>query len=135
MRQIFTKLALAGFIGLTGLGATVAPAAADTLTFGIHSGGVVDVQYRDRDGYGDERDWGRDRHHRHHRPDWGDGWGRERRGRCAPWLAVDKARYFGLRRAYVADVSWRRVVVEGRRHGDYRRIVFANARGCPVIGR
>lgn len=136
MRQIITKLALAGFIGLTGLGATVAPAAADTLTFGIHSGGAVDVQYRDRDGYGDgygdERDWGRDRRHR---PDWGDGWGRERRGRCAPWLAVDKARDYGLRRAYVADVSRRRVVVEGRRHGDYRRIVFANARGCPVIGR
>ncbi|CAN7318636.1 hypothetical protein LJR235_001639 [Pararhizobium sp. LjRoot235] len=139
MRQIFTRLALAGFIGLTGLGATVAPAVAETLTFGIHSGGVVDVQYRDRDGYGDERDgygderdWGRDRRHR---PDRGDGWGRERRGRCAPWLAVDKARDYGLRRAYVADVSWRRVVVEGRRHGDYRRIVFANARGCPVIGR
>jgi hypothetical protein len=130
MRRILTKLALAGFIGLTGLGATVVPATAETLTFGIHSGGVVDVQYRD--GYGDERDWGRDRRHR---PDWGDGWGRERRGRCAPWLAVDKARDYGLRRAYVADVSWRRVVVEGRRHGDYRRIVFANARGCPVIGR
>ncbi len=132
MRRILTKLALAGFIGLTGLSATVVPAAADTLTFGIHSGGVVDVQYRDRDGYGDERDWGRDRRHR---PDRGDGWGRERRGRCAPWLAVDKARDYGLRRAYVADVSWRRVVVEGRRHGDYRRIVFANAHGCPVIGR
>lgn len=136
MRQIFTRLALAGFIGLTGLGATVAPAAADTLTFGIHSGGVVDVHYRDRDGYGDERDWERDwDRDRRHRPGWGHGWGHERRGRCAPWLAVDKARYFGLRRAYVADVSWRRVVVEGRRHGDYRRIVFANARGCPVIGR
>ncbi|MBW9062616.1 hypothetical protein JNB71_04740 [Rhizobium herbae] len=130
MRRILTKLALAGFIGLTGLGATVVPAAAETLTFGIHSGGVVDVQYRE--GYRDERDWGWDRRHR---PDWGDGWGRERRGRCAPWLAVDKARDYGLRRAYVADVSWRRVVVEGRRHGDYRRIVFANARGCPVIGR
>ncbi|WP_349435039.1 hypothetical protein [Pararhizobium sp. A13] len=132
MRQILAKLALAGFIGLTGFGATVAPASADTLTFGIHSGGVVDVQYRDRDGYRDERDWDGDRRHR---PGWGGGWDRERRGRCAPWLAVDKARYFGLRRAYVADVSWRRVVVEGRRHGDYRRVVFANVRGCPVIGR
>ncbi|MCV9961206.1 hypothetical protein OIU34_04775 [Pararhizobium sp. BT-229] len=128
MRQILAKLALVGFIGLTGFGATVAPAAAETLTFGIHSGGVVDVQYRDRDRYGDERDWDRDRRHR-------PGWGHERRGRCAPWLATDKARYFGLRRAYVADVSPRRVVVEGRRHGEYRRVVFANVRGCPVIGR
>jgi hypothetical protein len=130
MRKIFAKLALAGFIGLTGFGATVAPASADTLTFGIHSGsGVVDVQYRDRDRYGDERDWDGDRRGR------GDGWGRERRGRCAPWLAVDKARSYGLRRAHVADVSRRSVVVEGRRRGDYRQIVFANVRGCPVIGR
>jgi hypothetical protein len=130
MKQIFAKLALAGMIGLIGLGATVAPAAADTLTFGIHSGGVVDVQYRDRDRdrYGDERDWDRDRRHR-------PGWGHERRGRCDPWLAADKARAHGMRRARVVDVSPRRVVVEGRRWGEYRRVVFANARGCPFIGR
>lgn len=129
MKQIFARLALVGLIGLTGFGATVAPASAETLTFGIHSGGVVDVQYRNG-GYGDERDWGRDRRHGP-----GHGWGHERRGRCSPGLATEKARYFGLRRTYVADVSHRRVVVEGRRHGDYRRIVFANVRGCPVIGR
>ncbi|URK87371.1 hypothetical protein LP421_28295 [Rhizobium sp. RCAM05350] len=130
MKQIFAKLALAGMIGLTGLGATVALASADTLTFGIHSGGVVDVQYRDRDRdrYGDERDWDRDRRHR-------PGWGHQRRGRCDPWLAADKARANGLRRARVVDVSPRRVVVEGRRWGEYRRVVFANARGCPFIGR
>lgn len=134
MKQIFAKLALAGMIGLTALGATVAPAAAETLTFGIHSGGVVDVQYRDRDGYGDERDWNRGRRHRQ---DWdqGRGWGHERRGRCDPWLAADKARAHGMRHARVVDVSWRRVVVEGRRWGEYRRAVFANVRGCPFIGR
>jgi hypothetical protein len=128
MRQIFVKLAAVAFIGLSGLGATAATASADTLTFGIHSG-VVDVQYRDNDRRGDERDWGRNRHNR---PGWGHG---ERRGRCAPWLAQDKARAFGLRRAQVVDVSPRRVVVEGRRHGDYRTVVFANVRGCPIIGR
>ena len=132
MKQIFAKLALAGMIGLTGFGATLAPAAADTLTLGLYSGGVVDVQYRDRDRdrdrYGDERDWDRDRRHR-------PGWGHERRGRCDPWLAQEKARDFGIRRARVVDVSPRRVVVEGVRRGDYRSIVFANARGCPVIGR
>lgn len=128
MKQIFAKLALAGMIGLTGFGATLAPAAADTITLGIHSGGVVDVQYRDRDRYGDERDWDRDRRHR-------PGWGHERRGRCDPWLAQDKARANGLRRARVVDVSPRRVVVEGRRWGEYRRAVFANVRGCPYIGR
>lgn len=135
MKNIFAKLALVGFIGLTGLSATVAPAAADTLTFGSHSGGVVDVQYRDRDRdrYGDERDWDRDRRHR---SGWGQsqGWGHERRGRCDPWLAADKARAHGLRRARVVDVSPRRVVVEGRRWGEHRRVVFANARGCPFMG-
>jgi hypothetical protein len=40
-----------------------------------------------------------------------------------------------MRRARVVDVSPRRVVVEGMRRGNYRSIVFANARGCPVIGR
>jgi hypothetical protein len=137
MKQIFAKLVLAGFIGLTGLSATVTPAAADTLTFGIHSGGVVDVQYRDRDRYGDERDWDRDRRHRPrwgHGWDQGQGWGHERRGRCNPWLAADKARAHGMRHARVVDVSPRRVVVEGRRWGEYRRAVFANARGCPFIG-
>ena len=98
------------------------------ITLGLHSGGVVDVQYRDRDRYGDERDWDRDRRHR-------PGWGHERRGRCDPWLAQDKARANGLHRARVVDVSPRRVVVEGRRWGEYRRAVFANVRGCPYIGR
>ncbi|KQY36053.1 MULTISPECIES: hypothetical protein [Rhizobium/Agrobacterium group] len=130
MKQIFAKLALAGMIGLTGLGATLTPAAADTITLGLSSGGIVDVQYRDRDRdrYGDERDWDRDRRHR-------PGWGHERRGRCDPWLAQEKARDFGMRRARVVDVSPRRVVVEGMRRGNYRTLVFANARGCPVIGR
>ena len=132
MKQIFAKLALAGMIGLTGFGATLAPAAADTLTLGLYSGGVVDVQYRDRDRdrdrYGDERDWDRDRRHR-------PGWGHERRGRFDTWLSQEKASDFGMRSALVVDVSPRRVVVEGMRRGNYRSIVFANARGCPVIGR
>lgn len=131
MRQNFVKLAAIAFIGLSGLGATAATASADTLTFGLHSGGVVDVQYRDNDRNrrGDERDWG---HNRHNRPGWDRG---ERRGRCAPGLAQEKARDFGLRRAQVVDVSPRRVVVEGRRRGEYRTVVFANVRGCPIIGR
>ena len=62
------------------------------------------------------------------------GWGHERRGRCDPGLAQEKARDFGMRRARVVDVSPRRVVVEGMRRGNYRTLVFANARGCPVIG-
>lgn len=127
MKHLFAKLALAGVIGISALGTLSAPAAADTIRLGIESGGIVDVQYRGH--YGDERDWGRDRDR--HRP----GWGHDRRGRCSPGLAQDKARDFGLRRARVVDVSQRRVVVEGRRHGDYRTIAFANVPGCPIIRR
>ena len=122
MKQTFAKLMLAGLIGLTGLAGTAATASADTLTFGIHSGDVVDVQYRDWD------------QNRRYRPDWGNE-RHERRGRCAPWLATEKARDIGLRRAQVVHVGNRRVVVEGRRHGEFRTIAFANVRGCPVLGR
>ncbi len=127
MRQNFVKLAAIAFIGLSGLAATASTASADSFTFGFDSG-AAEIQYRDHDRRGDERDWGRERHHR-------PGWDGERRGRCAPGLAVDKARDFGLRRAQIVDVSPRRVVVEGRRRGEYRTVVFANVRGCPVIGR
>ena len=39
------------------------------------------------------------------------------------------------RRVVEIDRAQRRVVVEGRRHGYRQSIVFANARGCPTIGR
>ncbi|MFN3320587.1 MAG: hypothetical protein ACK43M_17700 [Allorhizobium sp.] len=72
------------------------------------------------------------------RPGRGPGWdgpGRDRphRGECRPHHAVEKARWNGLRRAFVADVTPRRVVVAGVRHGGRDRMVFANVRGCPVI--
>ncbi|MGE6786552.1 hypothetical protein ACQKGL_28965 [Ensifer adhaerens] len=127
MKNRFFNAAAAAVIGLTGLLGAASTASADSIEFGFGPRGGVDVQYRDYNGgYGDERDWGRgrDRH-----------WDRDRRGRCAPWMAVDKARDRGFRRAYVADVSSRRVVVEGRRDGYRQTIVFANVRGCPTIGR
>src|SRR5690606_19130656 len=72
------------------------------------------------------RDGGWDRRHDRRHGDWGRG------GRCSPDLAVAKARDFGMRRARIADISPRRVVVEGFRHGDYRRMIFLNDRGCPL---
>ncbi|WEZ82991.1 hypothetical protein P6U16_18960 [Rhizobium sp. 32-5/1] len=129
MRQNFVKLAAIAFIGLSCIGATAAPASAETLTFGLNSSGNVDVEIGDNERRGDERDWARDRRHRPDRDR------SERRGRCDPRLAQEKARDFGLRRAQVVDVSPRRVVVEGRRRGEYRTVVFANVRGCPIIGR
>lgn len=131
MKNILINAAAAAVIGLTGLVGAASTASADTVEFGFGSGDGVQVQYRDFNrGYDDERDWGRDRRG----PDRGwDGGGR--RSRCAPWMAVDKARDHGLRRAYVADVSHRRIVVEGSRRGYRQTIAFANVRGCPVIGR
>jgi hypothetical protein len=122
MKTIFSRLALAAMIGVSGLSAFAGTASADQIRLGLYSGPVVDVQYRD------ERDWGHDRHSRRD-------WGREGRGRCAPWIAADKASAYGIRRARVVDVTPRRVVVEGRHRGGFRTITFANVRGCPVLGR
>jgi hypothetical protein len=64
-----------------------------------------------------------------------DGRSHHRRPGCAPWLAEEKARGMGLRRARVVDVSRRTVTVVGRDRYGRDRVVFANARGCPVIRR
>ncbi|OLP57142.1 hypothetical protein BJF92_06320 [Rhizobium rhizosphaerae] len=120
MKTMLARLALAGFVTLSGFAAT--QASAGNLTVGIYAGEAMPVQYRD------ERDWrgGPPPGPRH-------GWRPERAGRCAPWLAEDKARAYGLRRTRVVAVTPRRVIVEGRRFGDFRRISFANVRGCPAL--
>ena len=124
MTHFFAKAALAALIGFGGLGATANTASADSIRFGISDGGLS-VQVRDHDR---GRDGGWDRGDR--------GWDRHgRRGRCAPWMATRKAERFGLRRAHVVDISRRRVIVEGRKRGRFITVAFANARGCPTIGR
>jgi hypothetical protein len=57
-----------------------------------------------------------------------------RRGRCDPQLARRIARSEGLRRPRVINVTNRRVVVSGRSRFGRDRMVFANRRGCPIIG-
>ncbi len=55
---------------------------------------------------------------------------------CSPVVAVQKARRGGMRHAVIADVTPRRVIVEGRnRWGRPDRVVFANVPGCPSIRR
>ncbi|MBP2236781.1 hypothetical protein J2Z31_003295 [Sinorhizobium kostiense] len=122
MKKFFINAAVAAVVGLTGLTGAATTASAESLVFELGRGGVDVYHDRDRD-----RDWRRDRWDR------GEGWGR--RSRCVPGLAVEKARDRGLRRAHVADISRRQVVVAGRRYGERRAIVFANVRGCPIIGR
>ncbi len=101
--------------GLTGMAVTAPAAKADTLEFRI--GPVVSICASGRAGVTMTAG------------------SATARGRCHPGLAVEKARDYGFRRAQVVDVTPRRVVVEGRRFGDYRTISFANVRGCPVLGR
>lgn len=114
MMGVFAKTGLAALIALGATFATVSTAAADGWRF----------RY-DGPGYG--MDYGRGGHNgyerRHQRP----------RGGCFPGEAVEKARWNGLHRARVHDVTPRRVVVGGVRHGDFDRMVFANVRGCPII--
>ncbi len=104
------KLGIAALVALTGISATTSGAGASEPRFGTY------VQYYERH---HDRDW-----RPHHR-----------RPGCAPWLAEEKARGMGLRRARVVDVSRRTVTVVGRDHYGRDRVVFANARGCPLIRR
>lgn len=54
---------------------------------------------------------------------------------CSPVLAVQKARRGGMRDAHIANITARRVIVEGRnRHGP-SRVVFANVPDCPFLRR
>jgi len=59
---------------------------------------------------------------------------RRARGRCDLDEATYIAREEGLRRPRIVDVTERRVVVSGRTADGPDTIVFANRRGCPVIG-
>lgn len=131
MTSILAKLGIAALIALGALSATVstASAAGSDFGFGIYVGGP---------GYDRGPGADRGRHYRddrrHHRDDRRPGWDRPRFG-CSPELAVEKARRSGMHRARVDDVSPRRVVVAGRRYGNFDRMVFANERGCPTIRR
>ena len=78
----------------------------------------------------------------HHRPPPPDYYGRPPqpppgfRGRgCDPRQAEGIARDYGLRRARVVDVTPRRVVVNGFGRRGPDTIMFANVRGCPMMGR
>jgi hypothetical protein len=54
---------------------------------------------------------------------------------CDPRQAEDIARNYGLRRARVVDVTPRRVVVNGFGRRGPDTVMFANVRGCPMMGR
>lgn len=137
MTSFLKKTVLAALLGLGALTAVSPAASAGDINLSIEQVGYRNGFFEVHD-YGRDRDrWDRrsdrrdrwDRRHERRHGDWG------RRGRCSPDFAVAKARDLGLRRARLADVTPRKVVVEGFRYGGYSRVVFANDRHCPVLWR
>ncbi|MCJ8052551.1 hypothetical protein GB928_020760 [Shinella curvata] len=137
MTSFLKKTVLAALLGLGALTAVAPAASAGDINLSIEQVGYRNGFFEVHD-YGRDRDrWDRrsdrrdrwDRRHERRHGDWG------RRGRCSPDFAVAKARDLGLRRARLADVTPRKVVVEGFRYGGYSRVVFANDRHCPVLWR
>lgn len=60
--------------------------------------------------------------------------GYHRGGHCSPREAVRKASRMGLRNARVVRANNRSIHVQGRERGyGPTRVIFANARHCPVI--
>jgi len=116
MINIFAKAGLAALIAFSAIPVTSAAAAGPEFDFGIYIGGPDHGPRYDR-----------------RRDDWRDHREFRRPRACAPGHAVEKARWNGLRRARIYNITPRRVVVAGFRHGDFDRMVFANVRGCPVI--
>ncbi|ANH04764.1 MULTISPECIES: hypothetical protein [Shinella] len=127
MTRFLKKSLLAAVLGLGALTATMPAASAANIELSIEQAGYRNgfFEIRDHDGRRDR--W--DRRHDRRQGNWGG------RGRCDPRLAMVKAHDFGLRRARIADVTPRKVVVEGFRYQGYGRIVFANDRHCPVLWR
>ena len=115
MTSIIRKTILAAVLGFGALAASVPAASAASLTIEVSPVGYRSGYYGPKHGH-----FVRDRGYR---------------GRCAHWLAVDKARARGIRHARVMQVTPYKVVVVGRKHRRYTRIFFANAPRCPVLWR
>lgn len=119
MLKIFRAAALSAIVGLGALAA--APAPAEASGFGAQIGfanGNTAVSFRFGDG---------GRHHA--RPG-----AHYRGGQCTAREAVHKASRLGIRNARVVRADRRTVQVRGQQRGPRpAAILFANARGCPVI--
>jgi hypothetical protein len=120
MKQILAKAGLGVAIAITALSGTMTSAGAQGVDIYVGPG-----------------------YHRPPPPDYGrpppppPGYGYEygRPRGCDPRQAEDIARDYGLRRARVADITPRRVIVNGFSRRGPDTMVFANVRGCPMMGR
>lgn len=110
MLSLFSKAALAAFIGLGSIAAV--PSMASARDVGIH----VEID-------------GPRPHHMpppriyRHGP----------RIACTNGEALHRARRSGLHRAYIVRRTPERIVLQGQRRGHPDRMVIADRRGCPVI--
>lgn len=119
MFKLIRNAALSALIGLGAIAALPASAQANSFQLGIGSGGTS-MSFH----FGDSRD----RYHRAPRQNY------RQYGQCSQREAVRKASRMGVRHARVVHANHRTVHVEGRARGYHNaRIVFANARNCPVI--
>lgn len=116
MMQFLAKAGLAALLSAAALAGTVAPAAAQ-----------VNIIIGEPDRRPPPRDW-------HRPPPPPPGFGRPPRG-CDPRMAENIARDYGLRRTRIADVSPRRVVVQGWGRRGPDEMSFGNVRGCPLLRR
>lgn len=113
MRQLLAKLGVAAAIAVTALSGTADFASAQGVDIYVSPG-----------------------RHRPPPPDYDNPPPRfDRRRGCDPREALDVARSYGLRRARVVDVTPRRVIVDGFGRRGPDTMMFANVRGCPLLGR
>ncbi|MBB3452281.1 hypothetical protein FHT86_000537 [Rhizobium sp. BK313] len=112
MKQLLAKLGIAAAITVTALTGTAGYASAQGVDIYIGPG-----------------------RHRPPPPDYDNPPPRYDRRGCDPREAMDVARSYGLRRARVVDVTPRRVIVDGFGRRGPDTMMFANVRGCPLLGR
>ncbi len=132
MKNGFLAILAAGTIALASvLSPATASAASEVVVAqadykGKNYGGKI---YRDPNlnrGWHDERPRDRDRHHGRRHDRWGS---------CSPHEAVRKADRMGLRKAGIARISERAILVSGYSWRHRASVAFdRNSRNCQVIG-
>ena len=117
----FIKTALVALsLATAGLGVSAPAASAATVGISVGNGGAPVLLVRDH-GRHDRNGW-----NRHQRP--------QRHGFCSPQRALNKVQHMGVHRARVTDANRRIVKVRGVHRGHRVNVLFANVRGCPVVG-
>lgn len=117
---MFSKIKTAALSAVIAFGAIAAvPAAANA--------GDVDVDIHIGGGFGFGGGYG---------GGWGGGYGGGYGGygykACTSGKALHKAKWMGVKKAYVAAVGKHKIVVAGKKNGHYIHVTFGKAPHCPV---